>query len=167
MVASEGIGHFLEGWYDTEFAERFGQARRTHASDFPTMLKLRLILGQYLSETHLNHYHAKAQNTRVRLRQQYDHALADVDVLALPTAPRTAFKKQDDLTRLENIERLHGTIRNTAPFNITGHPAISVPCGTIGDLPVGIMFVGERLADDELLEVAHSFEQTVGETVEC
>jgi amidase len=50
---------------------------------------------------------------------------------------------------------------NTAPFDVTGHPAISVPCGTSDGLPVGLMMVGERFDDETVLRAAHAFERNV------
>lgn len=161
LVRAEGVGHYVDGRYDTQLAEAFGQARRTHADEFPLLLKLRLVLGQYLADEYLGHYHAKANNLSMDLAEAYDDAFTDVDVLAMPTLPGTAIKHKTELTRLEWMDRSLGTIRNTAPFNVTGHPAISVPCGTVDSLPVGVMFVGERQDDATVLQAARAFEKQV------
>lgn len=162
LVNGEGVGHFLDGWYDSNFAEAFGRARRVHGNDFPIMFKLRLIIGQYLSDEYLGHYHAKAQNLSRELTEAYDEALSKVDVLALPTTPRTALEHRPEVTRREYVDRALGLISNTAPFNVTGHPAISVPCGSIDSLPVGMMFVGDRFDDATVLGVSSAFETCVG-----
>ncbi|MGM0591960.1 MAG: amidase [Halobacteriota archaeon] len=161
LVDAEGVGHFVDGWYDTEFAEAFGRARRVHADDFPLNLKLRLVLGAYLADEYLGYYHAKAQNLSRRLALEYDDALSGVDVLAMPTMPKTALRLKESVTRTEWKARSKGAIRNTSPFNVSGHPAISVPCGTANGLPVGMMFVGRRNDDGAVLRAAYAFEQHV------
>ncbi|HET7324690.1 MAG TPA: amidase [Halococcus sp.] len=160
-VASEGVGHYGKGFYDTQMADAFGRARRAHADDYVTTLKLTLVLGQYLSDEYRGHYYAKAQNLGRKLTEKYDEALADVDVLAMPTTPQTAHEVDEAISRVEAIDRALSMLNNTAPFDVTGHPATSVPAGTADGLPVGLMMVGERFDDATVLNSAHTFEQTV------
>ncbi len=162
LVRGEGVGHFGKGHYDTQFAEAFGRARRAGADDYLTTLKLTLILGEYLAEQYHGRYYAKAQNLARELAERYDEALADVDVLAMPTTPQTAHERRDHLTRLEVIDRALNMLDNTAPFDVTGHPAISVPAGESDGLPVGLMFVGERFEDATVLSAGRAFEEHVG-----
>jgi len=160
-VESEGIGHYGKGYYDTGFADYFGKARRAHADDYLATLKLTVILGQYLADEYRGHYYAKGQNLARELAGRYDEALADVDVLAMPTTPQTAHERREDLSRLEVIERALNMLPNTSPFDVTGHPAVSVPCGTSDGLPVGLMLVGERFDDATVLRAAEAFERSV------
>jgi len=161
-VDAEGIGHYGKGFYDTGFADYFGKARRAHADDYLTTVKLTLVLGQYLADEYRGHYYAKGQNLSRELADRYDEALADVDVLAMPTTPQTAHEMREDLTRLEVIERALDMLPNTCPFDVTGHPAVSVPCGTRDGLPVGLMLVGERFDDATVLRAAEAFERSHG-----
>lgn len=158
-INSEGIGHFSDGYYDTQFMEAFGNARRSRADDYLTTLKLTLVLGQYLSDEYRSHYYGKAQNLSRDLAAKYDAALDGIDVLALPTTPQTAYKREDELERLEVIDRALSMLTNTAPFDVTGHPALSVPAGTADGLPVGLMFVGEQFDDATVMHAGHAFEQ--------
>lgn len=158
-IRDEGIGKYGEGYYDERFAEVFGRARRAAADDYLTTLKLTLVLGEYLSRRYRGRYYAKAQNLARELRDRYDEALADADVLAMPTTPQTAHERRDDLERLEVIERALSMLPNTAPFDVTGHPAISVPAGEHDGLPVGLMFVGERFDDATVLQAGDAFER--------
>ena len=160
-VASECVGHYGKGFYDTQLADAFGRARRAQADDYLVTLKLSLIVGQYLSDQYRGHYYAKAQNLGRKLAEAYDDALADVDVLAMPTTPQTAHRIDEGLSRIEVIERALSMLANTAPFDVTGHPAISVPAGTANGLPVGAMLVGERFEDATVLRCAYAFEQNL------
>lgn len=160
-VNSECIGRYGNGFYDTQMADAFGRARRAHADDYLTTLKLTLVIGQYLSDEYRGRYYAKAQNLSRRLAGEYDEVLEDVDVLAMPTTPQTAHEHDEDLPRVEVIERALDMLNNTSPFDVTGHPATSVPAGAANELPVGLMFVGKRFDDAAALRSAHAFEQSV------
>ncbi len=160
-VDSECVGHYAGGFYDTQFADAFGRARRAQADDYITTLKLTLVAGEYLSEKYRGHYHAKAQNLCRKLAGEYDAALKNVDVLAMPTTPQTAHELDRSISRLEAIDRALNMLPNTAPYDNTGHPAISVPAGTSDGLPVGLMFVGDPFDDATVLRAGHAFERTV------
>jgi amidase len=162
LVRDEGVGHYGKGYYDVQFADAFGRARRAQANDYLTTVKLTLVLGQYLADEYRGHYYAKAQNLARELAAAYDEALADVDVLAMPTTPQTAHAVKEELSRVEVIERALNMLPNTAPFDVTGHPALSVPAGTDDGLPVGLMLVGERFDDATVLRAGDAYEQDVG-----
>ncbi len=143
-----------KGYFDTEFAVALGRGRSAQAQDFPPSLKLMLVLGQYLSDEYFGQYYGKAHNLSRELGAAYDRALADHDVLALPTMPQLA-TRLDELGEMDNfLQRL----ANTSPFNATGHPAISIPCGDGETPPVGLMLVGERGDDETVLRVADVIE---------
>ncbi len=160
-IESECVGHYGNGFYDTQFADFFGRARRAQADDYLTTVKLTLVLGQYLSDQYRGHYHAKGQNLSRQLRGEYDSVLEDIDVLAMPTTPQTAHEVDRNISRVQAIQRALNMLNNTAPFDNTGHPAISVPAGTSDGLPVGLMFVSERFDDGTALRAGYAFEQTV------
>jgi amidase len=104
-----------------------------------------------------------ARNLAYEARAQYDAALADVDLLLMPTVPMVAppIPAPDDPLEVR-IARGLEMIVNCAPFDVTGHPATSVPAGLSEGLPVGMMLVGRRYEDTTPLKVAHAFEQLVG-----
>jgi amidase len=161
----EGVGRYMKGHYDTQFLQAYANARRARADDFAPTVKLSLLSSAYMAERYHWYYHAKAQNLTRKLTAAYDEALSDVDVLAMPTTPVTAFAVQDEYEdRKELVKRAQGKRKrgkNTMVFNITGHPALSVPCGTVDGLPVGLMFVGAQFDDETVLQVGNAFERNV------
>lgn len=93
------------------------------------------------------------------MRAAYDEVLDDADVIAMPTVPIKPLEIDPGLSRVERISRSLVTSLNTAPFDLTHHPAISVPCGTAGGRPVGLMFVGERFDGMSILRAAYTYQQ--------
>ena len=87
MLKSGGVGTGWFGYYDTQFLEHASRAVRTRQNDYPLTVKNVLLLGEYLKRYYHGTYYAKAQNQRRRLTEAYDKALAEVDVLVLPTIP--------------------------------------------------------------------------------
>jgi amidase len=118
------------------------------------------LTGQVLLHQHHARYYARAQNLAPSVTAAYDRVFADVDVLAMPTTgmlpPPLPPTDADLVTTLTAAFASGG---NTAVFDVTGHPAISLPCGDVDGLPVGLMLVGRRFEDDVVLRVAHAFEQ--------
>jgi amidase len=163
QVRNEGIGYSATGFVDSEWAQACAQARREHAADFPPTLKLALVTGEFLSNTYRGQVYAKARNLCRRLSGAYDETLADADVLAMPTIPELPYRVREGLSNAELIERAIGLLNNRATFNATGHPAISVPAGTVNGLPVGVSFVGRRGHDETVIRAASAFEDTVTE----
>ena len=81
----------------------------------------------------------------------------------MPTLPlRPTVIPSPDVSREEYCARALEMIPNTAPFDVTGHPAISVPCHSAGSLPVGMMIIGRHFADGQVLRVAAAFEEQAG-----
>lgn len=163
MWDTDGTGYFANGYYDTDYAAAFGKARRAQADEFAPTVKLKCILGQYLKQRYYGRYHGKASNLRPELRAAYDEQLQKYDVLVMPTTPMTAFELKEDIGRKEAVNRAQGKkgrTRNTMPFDMTGHPAISVPCGRNEDgLPIGLMIVGDHNDEETVISVADAFER--------
>ena len=112
-----------------------------------------------MSERYHGRVYAKAQNLRRVLRASYDQALDGVDVLAMPTTPMKAHRYVPDLDAEGLISRGWNMLDNTAPFDMTGHPAISIPCGKSKGLPVGLMLVARHFDEATLFRAAHAFER--------
>jgi amidase len=164
MWDADNTGYFVDGHYNTDLAEAFGKARRAQADEFAPTVKLKCLLGRYLKEEFYGRYHGKAQNLREDLTAAYDDALETYDVLVMPTTPMTAFELEEDLSRTELVNRAQGKkgrTRNTMPFDMTGHPALSIPCGTSEGLPIGMMVVGDHFDERTVVRVADAFERAV------
>lgn len=161
LLHSNGMGHGWEGQYNPGLVETLGKFRQAQANDFPPTVKLVLLVGTYMAQRYHGRMYAKAQNLRRVLRESYDRALAQVDVLAMPTTPMKAHRNEPGLGVHGTITHGWDMLDNTAAFNMTGHPAISIPCGKSNGLPVGLMLVGRHFDDSTVLRAAHAFEQHV------
>lgn len=128
---------------------------------------LTLLAGTYSRRYFSGRLYARSQNVRPTYIGAYDRALADVDVLIMPTTPGQAPKYEPIPDRLEALEfALHRTSTwnaslNTQPFDFTGHPALSVPGEKKNGLPVGVQLVGARFADDLLLRAGQAYAEAV------
>jgi len=133
---------------------------RARAADLPATVKVAAVLGTYVRGRYGTRLYGKATNFRRRLVAAYEEALAEVDLLLLPTTPMKATPlPAPDASLAEIMQRAFEPTTNTAPFNLTHHPAISVPCGASDGLPIGMMLVGRRFEEPTIYRAAYAFEQ--------
>lgn len=135
-----------------------GMTARSRAEGFGAEVQRRILIGTYaLSAGYVDAYYKKAQQVRTLIRQDFDAAYRQVDVLLTPTAPTTSFRRgahADDPLAMYLADLL------TIPANLAGLPAISVPCGfDEAGLPIGVQLIGNVLEEPRLLQVAHQYEQ--------
>src|SRR5262245_43490868 len=153
-----GIGH--EGLYVTSLIER-AMAWRERADEIADTLKIASIFSRHTLDRYGGRFYAKAQNLRRRVRAGYDAVLASHDLLLLPTVPMKATPiPGKDATPQEITRRSWEPTRNTCPFNVTGHPAISLPCGMEDGRPIGLMLVGRHYAEETIYRAAAAFERS-------
>ncbi|HEY9874284.1 MAG TPA: Asp-tRNA(Asn)/Glu-tRNA(Gln) amidotransferase subunit GatA [Candidatus Obscuribacterales bacterium] len=131
----------------------------TRAAGFGAEVKRRIMLGTYaLSAGYYDAYYLKAQKVRTLIKQDFDRAFEQVDVLVCPTAPTTAFKageKTADPLSMYLLDLM------TIPVNLAGLPGISIPCGfDENGLPIGMQLISKPLREDVLLQVAYAYEQS-------
>jgi amidase len=163
MIDGNGYGMNSPGLYDPELIVHYARGRRKHAAGMSEPLKLTALCGRYAIDRYDGRHYAMARNLALELRAAYDSALASADVLVLPTLPIVASTiPADGASREELVARSLEMIANTAPFDVTGHPAISVPAGLSDSLPVGMMIVGRHFADGTCLRVARAYENEIG-----
>jgi aspartyl-tRNA(Asn)/glutamyl-tRNA(Gln) amidotransferase subunit A len=145
----------------------FGDAAPYHAAALDTMpekytkpVRLRLEMARYV----LAEDYTRALAGREQLRQEVDRALSGYDALVLPTVPIPAPPLGAATVDIDGTQEpvRNATLRLTQLFNITGHPAISLPCGTTSDgFPCGLQLVGTRGQTDQLLHVAAGVERVI------
>ena len=171
MMLGNGMGTNWKGLH-LDSLSRHQAAWRRNPEELPEPVRISMIAGEILRTAFGGRYYHKAQNLARQLGAAYDDALEEADVLALPTVPfgprpftaearggvregvdarRTS--EGSDAPRLETDQTV-----NTAPFNCTGHPAMSVPCGTVDGLPVGVMLVGGTHQERDIYRLAGALE---------
>ncbi len=145
LLAEEGTrrGHLLDGPHQlTDYQHRTLEAARSLDPDAVT----------------------RAETAQADYRRQVDAAFDDCDVLALPSTATTAFELGVRPTEIEGrkVPWLWGAFPFTAQFNVSGHPAVTVPVGLVDGLPVGLQLVGRRDAEAGLLGLADELEEALG-----
>jgi aspartyl-tRNA(Asn)/glutamyl-tRNA(Gln) amidotransferase subunit A len=132
--------------------------RKTKASGFGAEVKRRILIGTFvLSSGYYDAYYGKAQKTRTIIRNDFSEAFKNVDVIAGPVSPTTAFKLGE---KINDPLQMYLSDILTLSTNLAGLPGMSVPCG-FGDnnLPVGLQLIGKAFDEETLLRVAHCYEQ--------
>lgn len=130
--------------------------KRSRSEGFGDEVKRRILVGTYaLSAGYYDAYYKKAQKIRRLIKEDFDKAFEDVDVILGPTSPHTAFKlgekNSDPVTMyLEDIY--------TIAVNLAGLPGMSLPIGQINNLPIGMQLIGPSLGEARLLNVAHQYQ---------
>lgn len=163
MVDANGYGMNWKGRYDPEVVDHYGGRWRADGSQFSETVKLVLLAGRHTLDTYHGRHYAMARNLADELRAAYDAALAEFDVLVMPTTPIPASViPEPDAPRADVIARALEMIANTCVTDVTGHPACSVPAGLVEGLPAGMMIIGGQFEDATVLRVAHTYEQAVG-----
>jgi len=160
MLKGNGIGSNWSGFYNSQLLDNVAKSAKSRINDISVSAKLVLLAGEYLQNDYHGRYHAKAQNIRAQINRSYDELLEKYDVLVMPSVPMVAPPIPDvDSPLEERVGNSLNMIHNTACINLTGHPAISVPCGMSGGLPVGFQIVGKQFDDLTVLQVADAVEK--------
>ena len=158
MMSGNGFGTGLKGLYVQGLLQA-QSAWRGRADELPPSLRLSMLTGRYLSSTYGGQYYAKGQNMSRRLTAAYDEAFGRYDILLMPTTPMKATPIPSPDAPMELlIQRSGEPLANTMPFNCSGHPAMSVPCGSSDGLPIGMMMVARHFAEATIYRAAAAFE---------
>ena len=131
--------------------------RRSRGEGFGAEVKRRIMTGTYvLSAGYYDAYYLQAQKVRQLINRDFERAFGEVDVLMGPTTPTPAFglgaKTSDPITMYLNDIYTIGA-------NLAGLPALSIPCGFVGRLPVGLQIVGPHFGEEQILSAAHAFQK--------
>lgn len=134
---------------------------KTRSEGFGNEVKRRIMIGSYvLSSGFYDAYFKKASQVRRLIKDDFQNAFKDVDVIITPTTPTTAFKKGEKSSK--PIEMYLSDIY-TVSVSLAGLPAMSVPAGFVDGLPVGIQLIGNYLKEDLLLNIGNIYEKERGE----
>jgi amidase len=159
MMHGNGMGFNWKGLYTTSLLDAHANWR-ARADELSRTLKISMLAGEYFIKHHRGHFYAKAQNLGRLLRKTYDEALARYDLLMMPTLPMKATPLPPNNAPLALwCQRGFEMLPNTCPFDVTGHPAMNIPCGMSDGLPIGMMLVGKHYAETTIYRAAHAFEQ--------
>lgn len=132
---------------------------REHADELSVSLKLVMLVGEFVSRQYGGRFYGKSQNLIRKMREDYDRVFERYDLLLMPTTPQKATPLPAPGASAEAMfEVALNMNRNTSPFCGTGHPAISVPCGTSDGLPIGLMLIGRHFEEATIYRAAHAFE---------
>src|ERR1700691_1475941 len=160
MIKGFAMGNNWMGYYTTSLQEAFARGWTSHPDQASETVKLVLLLGEYMHRNYHNRYHAKAQNLRFQLVRAYDAVFRDFDLIAMPTIPFRATRiPSSSASREVYVEAALNMQQNTCPFDVSGHPALSLPCGKVDGLPIGMMLVGRHFEESTLLRAAEAFEK--------
>ena len=154
LARFDGLRYGLRLGEDKDWHTTFSDIR---AKGFGPETKRRILLGTYaLSAGYYGRYYLKALKVRTLIKEDFLRAFKDVDLLAGPTMPIPAFRIGE---RINDPLSLYLADVFTVPINLAGVPAISVPCGFAGHLPVGLQLIGRHFDEATILQAAHTFEK--------
>ena len=159
MMAGNGMGFNWKGLYTTSLLDAHANWR-ARANELSRTLKISMLIGEYFIRHYRGHFYAKAQNLARALTKVYDDVLARYDLLLMPTLAMKATPLPPQNAPLALwCQRGFEMLGNTCPFDVTGHPAMSVPCGMSQGLPIGMMLVARHYNESTIYRAAHAFEQ--------
>ncbi len=139
---------------DSDWHTTFSQVR---AAGFGDEVKRRILLGTYaLSAGYHDKYYLKALKVRTLIKQDFERAFKDVDVLITPTMPYPAFRLGE---KIGDPLSLYLADVDTVPINLAGVPSVSVPCGFSERLPIGMQIIGKHFDEATILRTAYTFEE--------
>lgn len=139
---------------------------QTRAQGFGPEVKRRIMIGTYaLSAGYYDAYYLKAQKVRTLIKQDFEAAFGQVDVLVCPTAPTTAFKAGE---KTADPLSMYLSDLMTIPVNLAGLPGLSLPCGFDAQgMPIGLQLISNVLREDQLFHVAYAYEQATDWHTHC
>ncbi len=148
------------GYSDPDSESMWAALEETRRHGFGPEVKRRIMLGTYaLSAGYYDAYYVKAQQVRTLIRREFAEAFEHVDVLATPSTPTPAFKLGE---KTADPLAMHASDVCNVPANIAGIPGLSVPCGLVEGMPVGLQLLGPHLGEQTLLRTAYAYEQAAG-----
>jgi len=132
---------------------------QTRGNYFGAEPRRRIMLGTYaLSAGYYDAYYLKAQKVRTKILQDFQTAFDKVDVILTPVSPTPAFKIGE---KIDDPIKMYLSDIYTVPVNLAGLPGLSMPCGQVGNLPVGLQIIGKHFSEDLIFQVAQICEELI------
>jgi len=145
------------GYRAPEYGSLDDMYMKSRAQGFGAEVKRRILIGAYvLSHGYYDAYYLQAQRIRRLIANDFVEAFKDCDVIMGPTSPTTAFKLGE---KAADPVQMYLSDIYTIAVNLAGLPGMSVPCGFVGGLPVGLQLIGNYFTEAQLLNVAHRYQQ--------
>jgi amidase len=157
-----GEGYHRGGGHSVDVRRAIGTGLLAYGADLQAAYKTAAVLGEHLRSHYFGTVYAQAQTVIPVLRAAYDAALAEVDVVLMPTTPTAAMELAPDASVYEMHRRSFSMTTDTPAHNATGHPALSIPGAESEGLPLGVTFVGKFFDDAKLLGLARTWERSLG-----
>jgi aspartyl-tRNA(Asn)/glutamyl-tRNA(Gln) amidotransferase subunit A len=159
LARYDGVKYGFSKGADDEVEDLKDMYFKSRSQGFGSEVKRRIMLGTYtISSGFKDAYYDKAQRVRTLIKQDFDTAFESVDVIISPTTPTIAFKIGE---RAKDPLAMYKADLLTTPASLAGIPAISVPCGLVDGMPVGLQIMGKQFDEATILKVAHAYEQSV------
>ncbi len=163
-VSSFYSGHHSyqnKGWYNPGLMSAMGRGIKTHGGDFSPTAKLGTLVADYMTDQYHGVFYGRARNLTTQLTRVYNQVFESFDLVVMPTTPQTAHEipPSPEEDRKTYIRQALNMVANTAAFDLTGHPSITVPCRNVESLPVGLMLTGRHFEDATVLRAGHAYEQ--------
>jgi amidase len=166
MIRSEGVGVGHLGYVDVDRMQAFAVARRTESRKLNPYVKSWMLADRFLHERYLNVSFGILQNQRLLIRRRLSEALAAWDLLLTPTVPTVAPKLLGPDPSIDELlaHSPQSVAFNTAPLNLSGHPALSIPTqwGRDGALPTAVQVIAPHFAEHAAFRAAFVLEEALG-----
>lgn len=134
---------------------------KTRSEGFGDEVKRRIMLGTFvLSGGYFDAYYKRAKLVAADIVSEFNEAFGKCDIIAAPSTPATAFRLGENMG---DPTKMYAADICTVTVNIAGLPAISVPCGKLGGMPVGLQFIGAKFSEQALFNAAYAVERNIGE----
>ena len=155
LARYDGVKYGFRSMEDTSDLIEMYEATRSEG--FGREVKRRIMLGTYaLSAGYYDAYYLKAQEARALIKEDFDRAFKEVDCMITPVSPCLPFKigeKIDDPLQMYLVDMY------TASLNLSGLPGLSINCGKVDGLPVGLQIIGKAFDEETILRVGHTYEK--------
>jgi len=161
--ASANLARYDNLRYGQKFSKKQGKNLvdvyiQNRTSGFGNETRRRIILGTYaLSSGYYDDYYIRAQAMRQTIRDEFAEIFKKYDILITPTTPTPAFKIGEKISPLE----MYLSDIFTVPANLAGLPAISLPCGKVGKMPIGVQLIGKPFREEDIFLLADYLEQEI------